>query len=106
MNKQELFAMYSLNKDTVEVPNWGGDIHIQELSAMAMDKMRQYGDGDELKGAAMVLVYGVVDEGGERVFEEGDLDQILGMSVKDINKVAEAVLKLSGVGEEEVDPKA
>tara|TARA_B110000503_G_C6950502_1_gene330798 strand:+ start:175 stop:507 length:333 start_codon:yes stop_codon:yes gene_type:complete len=101
MNKSELFKSYALKTDTVEVSNWGGTVHIRELSAGAIDRMRSVGEGKELQMAATVIIEGVVTEEGKKFFVQNDLNQILDMSVKDLNTVSEAVLKLTGLMDEE-----
>jgi hypothetical protein len=102
MNKKDLFKSYTLVTGEVSVPNWSDEpVRIQELSAAAIDKMRVLGEGKELKAAALSIIHGVIDEDGKRVFAESDLNNLLEMSVNDLNKVSEAVLKVSGLGETE-----
>lgn len=102
MNKNDIFNSYSLKTATVEA--WGHEVTVQELSAGALDKLRAIGDGQELRGGATVIVHGVIDENGKKVFAPNDVDKILDtMSVADINLVSEAILKVSGLmGVEEV----
>ena len=100
MNKKDLFKSYSLATSEVSVPNWSDEpIRIQELSAAAIDKMRGLGEGKELKAAVLSIIHGVIDENGKRVFTDADLNNLMDMSVTDLNKVSEAVLKVSGLGE-------
>ncbi len=97
MNKSELFKSYSLKTKTVEVENWGGTVHIRELSAGAIDRMRSVGEGKELQMAATVIIEGVINEEGKKFFVQNDLNNILEMSVTDLNKVSEAILDLTGL---------
>ena len=102
MNKKDLFKSYTLATDEVSVPNWSEEpIRIQELSAAAIDKMRGLGEGKELKAAVLSIIHGVIDENGKRIFVESDLNNLMEMSVSDLNKVSEAVLKVSGLGDSE-----
>ena len=99
MNKKDLFKNYSLNTDTVEVLNWSEEpIRIQELSAAAIDKMRTLGEGKELRAAVLAVIHGVIDEEGKRVFADSDMNNLMEMSINDLNKISEAVLKVSGLG--------
>ncbi len=97
MNKSELFKSYSLKTKTVEVENWGGTVHIRELSAGAIDRMRGVGEGKELQMAATVIIEGVITEEGKKFFVQNDMNNILEMSVTDLNKVSEAILDLTGL---------
>jgi len=100
MDKKALFKSYTLATSEVTVDNWGEDpIRIQELSAAAIDKMRSLGEGKELRAATMCVIHGVIDDLGAKVFVESDLNKLMEMSVSDLNKVSEAVLKISGLGD-------
>ncbi|MCP4973724.1 MAG: hypothetical protein GY914_08655, partial [Prochlorococcus sp.] len=92
-----LFKSYSLKTKTVEVENWGGTVHIRELSAGAIDRMRGVGEGKELQMAATVIIEGVITEEGKKFFVQNDMNNILEMSVTDLNKVSEAILDLTGL---------
>ena len=100
MNKSELFKSYSLKNSTVEVKNGGGTVHIRELSAGAIDRMRSVGEGKELQMAATVIIEGVVTEDGSKFFVQNDLNRLLDMSVNDLNIVSEAILTLTGLIDE------
>ena len=97
MNKSELFKYYSLKTNTIEMENWGGTVYIRELSAGAIDRMRSVGEGKELQMAATVIIEGVVTEEGKKFFVQNDMNNILEMSVADLNKVSEAILDLTGL---------
>tara|TARA_R110000744_G_scaffold86330_3_gene168667 strand:+ start:2996 stop:3322 length:327 start_codon:yes stop_codon:yes gene_type:complete len=97
MNKSELFKSYSLKTNTIEMENWGGTVYIRELSAGAIDRMRSVGEGKELQMAATVIIEGVVTEEGKKFFVQNDMNNILEMSVADLNKVSEAILDLTGL---------
>ena len=100
MNKKDLFKSYTLATGEVSVSNWGDEpIHIQELSAAAIDKMRALGEGKELKAAVLSIIHGVIDADGKKMFNDSDMNNLMDMSVTDLNKVSEAVLKVSGLGE-------
>ena len=98
MDKKQLFKTYTLKTDTVTIESWGGDIHIKELSAGAIDAMRKF-EGAELKMAVTSIIHGVTHDDGKMVFTESDMKELLKMSVKDLMEVSGAVLKLSGLSE-------
>jgi len=100
MNKNDIFNNYSLKKSTVDIPNWGGEIHIQELTANAMESMRK-AEGSELEMAAIVVLNGVITEDGKHMFDNSDKKRILDMAPSDLVKVSTAVIELSDLGGEE-----
>ena len=97
MNKTELFKNYSLNTGTVEVANWGGEVHIKELSAGAMAKMQE-SMGKEIEMAAIAVIFGVIDADGKRFFADSDKAKLLEMSTADLVKVSAAIIELSDLG--------
>jgi hypothetical protein len=100
MDKKDLFKSYTLATGEVTVSNWGDEpIRIQELSAAAIDKMRALGEGKELKASVLSIIHGVIDINGKRIFNDADMNNLMDMSINDLNKVSEAVLKVSGLGE-------
>ena len=103
LNKNDLFKNYTLATDTVDVEKWGGEVSIQELSAEAIDEMRKLGAGQELQAAATIIIHGVIDDEGKRVFTNKDKKELLKMSVKDLNKLSEAILGVSGLNADEDD---
>jgi len=100
MNKNDIFNNYSLKKSTVEVPNWGGEVAIQELTAGAMELMRK-SEGSELEMASIVVLYGVVDENGKRMFADSDKKKLMEMSAADLVIVSTGVIELSDLGAED-----
>jgi len=95
MNKNDIFKNYSLKTSTVDVPSWGGEVGIRELSAGAMHSMRVAEGGSELEMAAIVVINGVVGEDGKRMFADSDKKKILEMSPADLVLVSTAVIELS-----------
>ena len=99
MNKAELFKNYSLTTGTVEVATWGGEVHIQELSAAAMGKMQE-SMGKEIEMAAIAVMYGVIEADGKRFFVDSDKSKLLEMSTSDLVKISAAIIELSDLGDD------
>jgi|LWDU01.1.fsa_nt_gi hypothetical protein len=99
MNKNEIFKNYSLKTGTVEVPNWGGEVVIRELSASALESIRK-ANGSELEMAAIAVINGVLNEENKRMFNDTDKKKLLDMSASDLVLVSTAVIELSDLGEE------
>ena len=97
MNKLDIFKNYSLNKGTVEVANWGGEVNIVELSAGAMAEMQTL-TGKEIEMAAIAVIHGVTDVDGKKLFVKSDLSKLLDMSASDLVLISAAVMNLSDLG--------
>ena len=102
MNKLDIFKNYTLKTSTVDVPNWGGEVAIRELSAGAMQLMRAV-EGTELDIAAIVVINGVLGEDGKRMFVDSDKKKILDMSPADLVLVSSAIVELSDLGGKDED---
>ena len=96
MHKNDIFKNYTLKTKMLEVPAWGGEVEIRELSAGAMDKMRRL-DGNELKMAATAIIHGVLGEDKKTMFNDGDMKKILDMSAADLVLVSTEIIKLSEI---------
>ena len=95
MTKTDIFKSYSLKTGSVEV--WNSTFTIRELSAGAMEKMRNV-DGSELEMATIAIIAGVLDETGKQMFVDGDKTKLMDMSATDLVKVSTAIIELSDLG--------
>jgi hypothetical protein len=100
MNKNDIFKNYTLKTTTVDVPAWGGEVAIRELTAGAMQLMRS-SEGSELDMAAIIVINGVVGDDGKRMFNDADKKRILDMSPADLVLVSGAIVELSDLGGKE-----
>ena len=95
MTKTDIFKSYSLKTGSVEV--WNDTFTIRELSAGAMEKMRNV-DGSELGMAVIAIIAGVLDETGKPMFVDGDKNRLMDMSAADLVLVSSAIIELSDLG--------
>ena len=95
MTKTDIFKSYSLKTGSVEV--WNDTFTIRELSAGAMEKMRNV-DGSELGMAVIAIIAGVLDEAGKPMFVDGDKNRLMDMSAADLVLVSSAIIELSDLG--------
>jgi len=98
LNKEQILAQ-KLKLLKVEVPEWGGEVFVRELSAKEQDEIadvvRKGQTLSNAKLAAMVLC----DENGIPLFTDKDIPQLEQVSGNVLGKVLTASAKLSGADE-------
>jgi hypothetical protein len=57
---------------SVEIPEWGGFVLFQELPAAEVERIRQIQDPQKYKAALVAAC--VIDQGGNRLFNDSDID--------------------------------
>lgn len=111
LTRGAILGAQDLASEMLDVPEWGGQVRVRELSAaqMAAFKARSVDAVDTNSrtvkdGAALfalscwVVAQGVVDADGARVFGDEDVDALGGKSDQVIERLAERILGLSGAG--------
>lgn len=102
--------------EKVPTPEWGDPdsfVHVRGLTAGEYEKWQlssmaqSKGEGpratlERMKGStARLVILGTCDENGEPVFSEQDRAELQTMNNRALNRVALAIQKLSGIGDEE-----
>lgn len=106
-----ILAAKDIQTEEVEVPEWGVTVTVQALSGSARDwlEMRFSGRNGELdrekagEFRAAFVALSVVDESGERVFSDRDIQALGRKSSVAIQRVYEVAVRLSAARPEDVD---
>ena len=93
LSKQQILEAADLPRETVEVPEWGGSVIVQGLSAAeSRELFNDAGNKDSF--AVRLLVASLVDEDGTRLFSYEDISalaakssQVLARVVKVANRI-------------------
>jgi len=91
--------------ETVDVPEWGGQVIVRELTAYEVEKLGEQGKGGNVGIAglrAQVVAWAALGEDGKRLFNwnNKEVQQLGQLSNAAINRVALAVLRISGLEEQ------
>lgn len=99
LNKASIINALDLQREVVEVPEWGGSVILSELSAA--DRLRFGvaigGEDDQRVFVAKALTWFIVDEGGDRIFTEGDADILAGKSLPVLQRLWDVAAKLNAM---------
>jgi len=88
--------------DYVDIPEWGGRVKIRSLTADEVIKFTESMKGEAKKNAMVRICHlCTVNEDGSPMFEDGNMiAKLQKKSVKAINRIQKAALKLNGMDDE------
>ncbi len=93
-------------KETVSVPEWGGDVTIQAMTGTERDEFERsiYHDGikdfDNIR--AKLCVMSIVDDEGKKVFSLSDIKSLGEKNCKALDRIFGVAKRLSGIGSQEI----
>jgi len=105
LSRAAILTAADLKSEEVEVPEWGGAVRVQELTAGRrqdlFSAMAGLSDAERSRlFRRTVLQASLVDETGACIFDESSIDMLLGKSAVVIDRVMAVALRLSGLGAE------
>lgn len=111
ISREQFLSQKALRTRDIEIPEWGGLVRVKALSGAERDLIEQKqfdqkGKSPRVNVAgfrARLVVFGVVDPDGKRIFTEADIPAINEMDGGVIDRIATAVSELSGYTPAEVE---
>ncbi|MFR9807063.1 hypothetical protein ACL02T_32920 [Pseudonocardia sp. RS010] len=111
LTRQQIESADDLQTQDVDVPEWGGTVRIRPLTGRERDRLESSLMGTNGKVStsklalfrARVAAMCMIDEDGERLFGDADVEVLGAKSAAALHRVAEAAQKLSGLSKEDVE---
>lgn len=108
LKREEILSKTSLKKESVTVDEWGGDVLVSEMSGSVRDAWEQSlrkkdENGSLVSPRAKLIACTVVDEDGNRVFSDDDVEAIGKLSSLSLEKVCEVSMRLNGLADGDVE---
>lgn len=99
LTREQILATTDLRTETVEVPEWGGAIRIREMSARRRSEFEKLAaeQGDDY-AVAWLVAESCVDEAGQRVFTQEDLEALREKSAAALLRVFHAAAQINNLG--------
>ncbi len=104
LSREQILSVTDLRRETLAIPEWGGEIIVRGMAAYERDKILTAIDpskstmtDSQLK--ATLCFQCVINSQGQRVFTEADIDILQTKNPQVLDKIANRILGLSGVGE-------
>ena len=106
LTKDQILSAQDLQREEVDVPEWGGKVWVQAMTGTARDAF----EAGILKGGkleshnlrAKLAVASIVDDKGAPMFTESDIDKLGGKSAAALDRISAVAQRLSGLSEADV----
>ena len=111
ITREAFFAKRSLPRETVHIPELGGDVIVQGLTGKQRDQYEascvQTKNGQRtfnlLDARAKLIALSVVNEDGKRFFEGSDVAGISAMPAAIVDRIFAVAQRLSGITQQDVE---
>lgn len=118
LTREAILQAQDLPSEAVEVPEWGGAVLVRGLSgaerdafeagviAPKLEKNGKSGSMDMRNIRAKLAALCIVDEVGQRIFSDGDVEALGRKSAAALDRVFSAAQRLSGLSQADVEELA
>jgi hypothetical protein len=103
LTRDQILGANDLKVETVEVPEWGGSVQVRTLTGKDRDAFVESlptnpdGTTDPKNYRSALLAFTIVDENGELLFSEEDVNALGNKSATAIMRVFAVANKLNGI---------
>lgn len=119
LGKAQILSADDLGRELVEVPEWGGAVYVQAMSGVERDAYESsiLEINEDAKGRittkrkmdnlrAKMCARCMVDEDGNRLFDESEIEALGAKSAKALDRVFSVAQKLNGVSDKDLEELA
>lgn len=106
LSKDAILAADDLPRETVHVPEWGGDVFVRTMTGTDRDAFEAglIGKDGRLENVrARLVALTLCDAAGERVFDDTQIAALGRKSARALDRVFSVAQRLNGIGTEQVD---
>lgn len=115
LDKTAILSHTTIQKELVEVPEWGGEVWVKELTGKERDsyeaeifQIKSNGRKTETKFMranirARLLVLSIVNDDGVRLFEDYELESLGNLGALALDRLFTVAQRLSGFTEKDVE---
>jgi len=108
LSKEQILQADDLKTETVEVPEWDGEVLLRELRGRERDAFEE-GSMDKQRNVTMtnmrarLVALSAINEEGERLFSAKEANELGNKSATALNRLFEVCCRLSGITSDDVD---
>lgn len=107
LKREEILSKTSLKSEVLTVEEWNGNIIVSEMSGTTRDAWEQElrkkdAEGNIVSPRAKLVAFTVVDEEGDRIFKNDDIDSIGKLSSGSLEKICDVAMRLNGLGSDDI----
>jgi len=109
LTRDQILSADDLKRETVAVPEWGGDVIVRTMTGTERDAFEaslQGGKGGKLNLAnirARLVSRTAVDDAGARLFTEADIEAVGGKSAAALDRCFAVAQRLNGLSAKDVE---
>lgn len=110
LNKAQILEASDLQKEEVQVPEWGGSVMVYGMTAGDKDSYEESMISSAKTGTvtlkdatARLCSLCCRDEDGNRLFDDTDVQALTGKSAMALARISNVALRLSGMGKGELE---
>jgi len=107
LTRDAILGAKDLKRIQVQVPEWGGEVYISEISAKERDAYEgSINDGKRinlLNVRARLVVKCLTDDAGKRLFTDADAEQLGDKNGKVLDRLWELARQINGIGGEAIE---
>lgn len=97
LNRAAILAVSDLQTEIVDVPEWGGSVHVRTMSGSERDRFEAEHAKDPSKDfRARLAATTVCDESGNALFEAADVPSLGRKSCAALDRITEVAIRLNG----------
>lgn len=110
LTKDDILQAKDIEKELVEVPEWGGSVYVRGMTGEERDKfeagiVQMRGKDQTLNMVnirAKLAGMTICDEEGKRLFSDAEISKLAGKSAIALQRIFSVARRLSGIGDEDV----
>ena len=108
LSKEQILQADDLKRETVDTPEWGGEVLLRELRGRERDAFEE-GSMDKQRNVTMtnmrarLVALSAIDEEGDRLFTSKEAKELGDKSATALNRLFEVCCRLSGITSDDVE---
>ena len=113
LTKDQILGANDLPRKQVEVPEWGGAVYVRTMTGAERDafeslslESRSGGSTSLVNLRARLAVWTVVDESGNRLFSDSDIEALGKKSAKALSRIFNVIVEVNHFGEKDIEDLA
>src|SRR5579859_632078 len=103
LTKTQILAADDLRRETVSVPEWGGEVLVRALSEAERQALLKDYDEEATDTRAKLCALAIVDESGAPLFTAADVEALSKKSAAALDAIFEAAKRLAGLAKGEIE---
>lgn len=111
LNKESILAANDLTTETVNVPEWQGEIKIRSWTGAEREQFEKSvnvidGKVKSSDVLSRIAVLSICDDDGKRIFTDADIPALSKKSAAALERIADKAVKLNGLTESDIEELA